>query len=97
MLSDCEGSRFCVVWRNRGNRPPYLFSAVEALARMNCGRAGALCAVRSVVSLADNYGGPAGIRTLDTRIKSPMLYQAELQAHKYQRQFKRGRLNFKRT
>ena len=26
-------------------------------------------------------GGPAGIRTLDTRIKSPMLCQAELQAH----------------
>ena len=25
-------------------------------------------------------GGPAGIRTLDTRIKSPMLCQAELQA-----------------
>ena len=25
--------------------------------------------------------GPAGIRTLDTRIKSPMLCQAELQAH----------------
>ena len=28
-----------------------------------------------------NSGGPAGIRTLDTRIKSPMLCQAELQAH----------------
>ena len=27
------------------------------------------------------FGGPAGIRTLDTRIKSPMLCQAELQAH----------------
>ena len=26
-------------------------------------------------------GGPAGIRTLDTRIKSPSLYHAELQAH----------------
>ncbi len=25
-------------------------------------------------------GGPAGIRTLDTRIKSPLLYQAELPA-----------------
>ena len=30
---------------------------------------------------AKRRGGPAGIRTLDTRIKSPMLCQAELQAH----------------
>ena len=30
---------------------------------------------------AKRCGGPAGIRTLDTRIKSPMLCQAELQAH----------------
>ena len=29
-----------------------------------------------------NGSGPAGIRTLDTRIKSPMLCQAELQARK---------------
>ena len=27
------------------------------------------------------YGGPSGIRTLDTRIKSPVLFQAELTAH----------------
>ena len=26
-------------------------------------------------------GGPSGIRTLDTRIKSPVLFQAELTAH----------------
>ncbi len=35
----------------------------------------------SVLATVKN-GGPAGIRTLDTRIKSPMLCRAELQAHK---------------
>ena len=47
------------------------------------GRRGAPVFGRTTVSsiMTNKSGGPAGIRTLDTRIKSPMLCQAELQAH----------------
>ncbi len=41
----------------------------------------AVLALNGGVRSSARHGGPAGIRTLDTRIKSPMLYQAELQAH----------------